>query len=582
MKLVNLSLTASLMILAVILLRLVFRRAPKWLFCAMWGLVALRLLLPASIESRVSMIPSAEPLPRELLYAETPRIESGIPAVDAAVNPALSRSVTPDAGTNDNPVRPRFFVLSRIWIGGAALMLAYALLSSIVLRRKLRTATLYRKGIRQSELVDSPFVLGIFRPVIYLPYRLDGDDLPLILAHERAHIRRKDHWWKPLGFLLLSAYWFDPILWLAYILFCRDIEGACDEKVVRGLDREELRAYSEALLRCSVRRGGIAVCPPAFGETSVKERVKHVMSYKKPAFRIILAAAAVCAAAALFFLTDPKSREPDHSSSDPAGQVRIWFDALHGDEVIWDGCREISLDEFGGVIFRCFGETLEAVTEKESSVLYSGMPIWSVFFCDLTGDGLPELCSALSLGSGLVDERVIIYDYANGVSYEISDRGNNDYTLSLQEGRLMVEKRRCMEPELLASGELVYRDDTLQLVPDILSENTVSGLSPLEEAAGFGSEDRNALTASNRLNDFYGRMKADAVGERQMERDACVMRAFLNTDGAYSELLAEIMDLQYRADPAAWNEALADFAEKEARMLSLAREAAGTDEASFS
>jgi len=143
-----------------------------------------------------------------------------------------------------------------------------------------------------------------------------------------------------------------------------------------------------------------------------------------------------------------------------------WFDALHGDEMVWDGMREINLDEFPGVTFRWFSEKLEAVTEKETITLYTGMPIWSVFFCDLNGDGKPELCSSTSLGSGLVDNRFIIYDYANGVSYEKSDRGQYDYTLNLKNGKLIVEKRGCMQEELAASGELVFRGETYQIIWD--------------------------------------------------------------------------------------------------------------------
>lgn len=307
LKLINLSLIASLLVLAVFALRLIFRKAPKRVVCLLWALVAIRLAVPVSLESALSLIPSAEPLPANILLSEQPRINSGITVIDQAVNPILSDSFAPEPGASVNPLQVLNAVLTYVWAAGAAAMLGYAAVSSLLLKRKLRTAVPCQSGIKQSEAVPSPFVLGILRPVIYLPFGIDSGDLPLVIAHERAHIERKDHLWKPLGFLLLSVYWFNPLLWAAYIFLCRDIEAACDEKVIREMDKASLRAYSEALLHCSVKRRGIAACPIAFGEVAVKERVKNVMNYKKPAFWIILAAAFACAAAAVCFLTAPKT-----------------------------------------------------------------------------------------------------------------------------------------------------------------------------------------------------------------------------------------------------------------------------------
>ncbi len=307
LKLINLSLVAGLLVLVVFALRLIFRKAPKRVVCLLWALVAIRLAIPVSLESALSLIPSAEPLPANILLSEQPRINSGITVIDQAVNPILSDSFAPEPGASVNPLQVLNAVLTYVWAAGAAAMLGYAAVSSLLLKRKLRTAVPCQSGIKQSEAVPSPFVLGILRPVIYLPFGIDSRDLPLVIAHERAHIERKDHLWKPLGFLLLSVYWFNPLLWAAYIFLCRDIEAACDEKVIREMDKASLRAYSEALLHCSVKRRGIAACPIAFGEVAVKERVKNVMNYKKPAFWIILAAAFACAAAAVCFLTAPKT-----------------------------------------------------------------------------------------------------------------------------------------------------------------------------------------------------------------------------------------------------------------------------------
>ena len=306
LKLVNMSITASYLVLATVGVRLVFRKTPKWVLCLLWGLVALRLICPFTLESALSLIPSAEPLPQEIIFTAAPQIQSGVEAVDQAVNPALEQSLTPAPGASANPTQIWSFVLSRLWAAGVAGMVLYALFSYLMLRRRMATAFLVEPGIKCSERVNSPFVLGLLRPMIYLPAHMEPEDRDYVIAHEKTHIRRRDHWWKPLGFLLLSVYWFNPVLWLAYILLCRDIEAACDEKVIRDLSREERQAYSRALLHCSIRRKSIAACPLAFGEVGVKERIKQVMSYKKPGFWVVLLALIVCGAVAVTFLTDPE------------------------------------------------------------------------------------------------------------------------------------------------------------------------------------------------------------------------------------------------------------------------------------
>ncbi|MGM9606783.1 MAG: M56 family metallopeptidase [Oscillospiraceae bacterium] len=310
LKLVNLSITASWLVLAVLVLRLIFRKAPRWIFCLLWGLVALRLVCPVSLESTLSLIPSAETIPANIVTEAAPVIDSGIPVLDQAVNPVISTSLAPAPLASANPLQIVTFIASRVWLAGLAALLLYSAVSFLLLKRRMRAATLLRDNIRQSDRTDSPFVLGFFRPVIYLPYSVSGGDLEYVLAHERAHIRRGDHWWKPLGFLILAVYWFNPLMWLAYVLFCRDIELACDEKVIADMEQDDRRAYSTALLNCSIRRRSLAASPLAFGEVGVKDRVKSVMNYKKPAFWIILVALLACAAAAVCFLTVPKDSYP--------------------------------------------------------------------------------------------------------------------------------------------------------------------------------------------------------------------------------------------------------------------------------
>ena len=306
----NRSLVAAVLILAVLIIRLVFKRAPKWLLCALWALAAVRLACPFSIESVLSLVPSAEPVQPEIITSAHPAITSGIPAVDAIVNPPLAAAFTPSPAQSANPLQIWTFIAACIWLLGIAVLLLYAAISALRLRLRVRTAVRLEGNVYQSEFVRSPFILGVFFPRIYLPYGLPEGAQAMVLAHERAHLRRGDQLWKPLGYLILTAYWFNPVCWLAYLLFCRDIEAACDEKVVRELGEGCKAAYSRALLACSVPRKLITACPLAFGETGVKTRIKSVLNYKKPAFWVILAALLASVAVAVCFLTDPKREDP--------------------------------------------------------------------------------------------------------------------------------------------------------------------------------------------------------------------------------------------------------------------------------
>ena len=292
----NRSLSAAVLIFAVVLVRLVFKKAPKWLLCALWALAAVRLLCPVSIESVLSLIPSAEPVQPEIVYSAAPAITSGIPAVDAIVNPPLQAAFAPAPAQSANPLQILTELAAWVWLGGCAALLLYAAVSALRLRLRVRTAVRLEGNVFQSEFVPSPFILGVLRPRIYLPFGLEPGAQDMVLAHERAHLKRGDQLWKPLGFLLLTAYWFNPVCWLAYILFCRDIEAACDEKVVRELGDGGKAAYSRALLQCSVPRRMITACPLAFGETGVKGRIKSVLHYKKPTFWVVLAAVFVAIA----------------------------------------------------------------------------------------------------------------------------------------------------------------------------------------------------------------------------------------------------------------------------------------------
>ena len=307
LKLLNLSISASWLVLVVLALRLVLKRAPKWVNVLLWGMVALRLMLPFSIESALSLIPSAETVSPEVVqFDPAPTITSGVTIIDNAVNPSLSESFAAAPLASVNPLYVWTYLAGWVWLIGLAAMLLYALVSYLRLRRCVRASIRLRENIYVCDEVPSPFILGIVHPCIYLPSALDEAQRGSVLSHERAHLARRDHWWKPLGFALLAVYWFNPLLWLAYTLLCRDIELACDERVLRGMDAGQVKDYSSALLACSVPRRMIAACPLAFGEVGVGVRVKNALRYKKPAFWAVAASVAVCVVVAVCFLTNPE------------------------------------------------------------------------------------------------------------------------------------------------------------------------------------------------------------------------------------------------------------------------------------
>ena len=323
LTLLHMSLAASALVVVVVVLRLLLKRAPKAIHCALWAMVALRLLLPFSVESSFSLIPQ-DVAERELLtewqddyvgevtviYDDSALYQDAVaagrePFADGEggyyVVTAPDRLDAPD--TVETAVLP---ILGWVWLAGCAAMLLYAAVSFFRIRKRVQLSLPLRDNIWRCEAVDSPFILGFFRPNIYLPYDMDEGQAQYVIAHEEAHLRRRDHWWKPLGFLLLAVYWFNPLLWVAYILLCRDIELACDERVIRDMDASAKKAYSEALLSCSLPRHMVAACPLAFGEVGVKKRIASVLNYKKPAFWVLVVAILACVVVAVCFLTSPK------------------------------------------------------------------------------------------------------------------------------------------------------------------------------------------------------------------------------------------------------------------------------------
>ena len=574
LKIINMSISTNWLVLAVLILRFVLKKAPKWVNVLLWGIVAVRLICPFSFESALSLIPSAETFPDQVISGPSFNVKTGISPVDNRINDYLGdryfEGVTVPTNNGNNVMT----ILTIVWIIGILLLVTYTIISYLRLQRKLDTAVRYKDNIFQSENVISPFVLGIINPRIYLPFKMNGQDLEHVVAHEQAHIRRKDHWWKPLGFLLLTIHWFNPLMWLAYVLLCRDIELACDEKVIKELGNEQRADYTQALVACSVNRRMIAACPLAFGEVGVKERVKSVMNYKKPAFWIVILAIIACVVVAVCFLTNPKQDsftirivvpagsteeivyQEDFAYSDeeisPLGnkitilsgeglgdteivlkpiqvkeenayeptyltpgmpvemdvekgawfkvgvnvqnptdediivyvevegvEVRIsdeinsvieWFDYTENPSAM-DDESTIKLPIYPDVTFSYNQTQIIASKPFDTSeltgqtILIDGMPIWNAYFTDLTGDVFPEICATYTWGSGVIDSRVVICDYANGAIYELSDRGYFDFTLRQdeQDGRLYVDKTKYNSDELVETGRLVFKNNCIQI-----------------------------------------------------------------------------------------------------------------------
>ena len=381
LKLVNLSISASWLILAVLVLRVVLKKAPKWVMPLLWGVVALRLVCLFSIESALSLIPSAETIPSEIVTETREPVLYEQATLDIATNPTLPSAAEVPVGVSRQQAQVDFNIYSVLWLAGMAALLVHALVSAGKLKRKLATAILLRDNIYESEFVDSPFVFGVVKPNIYLPMHMDEGTAAYVIAHERAHLARRDHWWKVLGYLVLALHWFNPLVWVAYILFCRDIELACDEKVVKGLDGAARADYSQALLSCAAPKRAVAACPLAFGEGNIKTRVKSALHYKKPAFWVAAAAVLAVVIVAVCFLTNPRSER---------GSL-VWAQKLNAADVASielyvpaEGearqYKKLDTEEMAQAV-ELINSSRGTYIEKPETV-YAGLPVWFLLTMD--------------------------------------------------------------------------------------------------------------------------------------------------------------------------------------------------------
>ena len=328
LQILNNAITVGILILVIMLVRVLCRKMPKWITCLLWILVAAKLMMPFPVESVFSLVPTSEPISAGIAMESNPHISTGIENVDNLINPALQQHFTPDKTASANPLQVWMYVGTVVWLAGTAALLLYALAAYVAIKWKVRASVRTEKNIYECDDIADPFILGVIRPRIYLSSGLDEETKKYVLKHETAHLGRKDYLWKPLGFLVLSVYWFQPLCWAAYILMCVDIEYACDEKVIKG-EKESARVdYCKALLTCSMPRKMIAACPVAFGENGVKGRVKNMMNYKKPTFWISSISIVIVVIVAVCFATSPNEKEADNEKTTPAANSETQTDAL--------------------------------------------------------------------------------------------------------------------------------------------------------------------------------------------------------------------------------------------------------------
>lgn len=412
LRILNLSITASWLILAVVIIRPLMKKAPKWINCALWGLVALRLVCPVSLACPISLIPNSETIPKNIAMDRTPQIDTGVQAVNALINPIIERNFTPDPIASANPLQILIPFLAIVWIAGIVAMAVYALISYLRLKKSVGVTLPIESNVFACDEVKSPFVLGVVRPKIYVPSSMAGDALEYVITHEKTHIKRGDHFWKPLGFVILAVYWFNPLCWIAYVLLCRDIELACDEKVIRDLDKEGKAGYSEALLSCSFPRRRIAACPLAFGEVGVKERVKGVLNYKKPALLIVCASVIVFAIIAVCFLTNPKEK----------GSV-ITFGTYEKNEL--DSDKDSMLYQ-------------SVLTINEDGTFAYSPSVISSYMGTGTWNREGELITFNDVGMG--DNRKEVFRLVDGNLYYMADQSASDSMWELEDGAEYVLK----------------------------------------------------------------------------------------------------------------------------------------------
>lgn len=452
LSVLNMSLTGAFVIAAIMLARLPLKKAPKAISYSLWTVAGFRLIFPFSIQSVLSLLPfKAAPIPQDIAMQAVPRFNSGVTAIDNAIS-AILPAAAPAASAN--PLQLWQFVGAYIWLFGIAVMLIYSAISIAFLQHRLRGAAHVECNLYEADNLKTPFVLGLFRPKIYLPSGLSMDERRYIILHERTHIRRCDHIVKMLAYFALCLHWFNPLVWAAFVLMGADMEMSCDERVMRELGSDIKTAYSLSLVRVAAGHRILNGSPLAFGEGGMKERVKNVLNFKKHSRVMIIAAIALAAVVITGFALN---KTTEARKTPGIYQPQVWLDYYLSKEFpSGDTTAGRTFPEFPGVEFIWTPGKLVAKDSKGERELLFGMPIWNIYMADLTGDGLPEFCATVSFGSGVIDNHIVVYDYAADQTYTLSDRMYYDYALFLDHTRLAVMQTKYPNPkgDVLATGEL--------------------------------------------------------------------------------------------------------------------------------
>lgn len=497
----NVSIAASWAIIAVMLLRLVLKliKAPYYIMNILWAIIGLRLVMPFSITSAFSLIPSVNTLPTDIMHTSVPQIHTGINDVNIMVQPII-RDIALSAPQNElTPIQIATLIASIVWVIGVAAMLIYAVVSCLILAKKLKTASKLRDNIYTCNIIQSAFVFGI-PAKIYVSSSVNNNCVDNIILHEMAHIKRKDHIIKPIAYLLLCINWYNPLVWIAYIMLCRDIESACDQKVIKNMNSDERVEYSQSLLDCSGKQSNALMYPVAFGEVSVKSRIKGILSYKKPTIWVIIATLCVCVAALVCFLTDPlvgdealiPTEQP--TTEQTANDICVLQQVQYPVEL--DAKKEFTVNGINGKTFSLYSSHLYEVIDGKYHMLYDenntrfesmkeGYILGNIYLADVTCDGTPDFCFSTGTGSGIVTNHITVFDYVNKKEYILGTRGTgfngNDYTLVENNGVLYARLDKGLGKSTTSIGKLRYRnieDETNALYMDT---NTYQKLYRKEE-----------------------------------------------------------------------------------------------------
>lgn len=489
-QILDMSITGSIVICVVLLARLVLKRMPKIFSYCLWGVVLLRLLCPVGIPLPVAPVPEMPTISAHYSLGDVDIsfADAGAAAMDGILHstnhnpqtyyvqiPTLQASQAPAAPTVTCAPWETWVLFGQyLWAAGVVLWAVISLVQWIILRKKLSEALHLRENIYLADGIGTPFVMGCFRPRIYIPEGLTAQEQQHILLHEQHHIRRMDPVWKVLGYAAFCLHWFNPLVWLAFRLAVQDMEMSCDEAVIRGLGSNQRADYSQSLLRFSTGRAAIAGVPLSFGEGDAGKRIRNLGRYRQPARRVMSLVTVIClllTVGCAVDVTDQGATNPSDAEVIYGSNAEVIFD---NDDKNYDVPKtdDFYLPEYPGVLFRRDGFAL-CIQENDTwrSLFYA----YSIYVADLNGDGKREFCGVHSVGSGIIDYRIVVYDYVDDMLYDLSERGYCDYDLTVNDGQLVAIRSDhpiSSNQKTPLEGILVLKDRQLSFVS---GDITVSG-----------------------------------------------------------------------------------------------------------